>query len=468
MDKTPDRCPDHKKIIDDLSRKIEEQEKIIEELRKEKESLRRDLEKLKKDFDEYRVRHPENVGIKNGKPYYYMPETAAADHNTAEQQSEPKLEKKRSGARIGHRGYHRSTPDHVDEERTVSITQCPYCWSDLSDSATTRTRTIEGIPEIKPTVIRYTIERRYCSRCKKMVEPDFREALPKATLSLRTMLVIAYMKTVERLPAARTSEMLGDIFNLRVTKGEVMHIIHQLSIHLGSAYRNLVGRIRKAKSRYIDETSWRVDGKNRYMWAFVTEGESLYVTGSRSHEVPEKVLGKKHDGVDMHDGFSGYVKLAKITKNGQGWCWAHIIRDAKELIQYNESGGRYILGVLKHVFDMAKKLLEKPPEEISGEMLEALYDEFRQIDVPYESKKCSGFVRNQLKRKRDDIFRFVIDRSVEPTNNRVERAIRPIVICRKISGGSRSVRGARDFTRVYSVLETCRKRGKLPFRAKPG
>ena len=64
------------------------------------------------------------------------------------------------------------------------------------------------------------------------------------------------------------------------------------------------------------------------------------------------------------------------------------------------------------MFDMAKKLLEKPPEEISEEMLEALYDEFRQIDVPYETKKCSGFVRNQLKRKRDDLFRFVIDRSV--------------------------------------------------------
>ena len=309
MNKTPDRCPDHKKIIEDLSRKIEEQEKIIEELRKDKESLGRDLEKLKKDFDEYRVRHPENVGIKNGKTYYYMPETTAADHNIAEQ-SEPKPEKKRPGARISHRGYHRSTPGHVDEERTVSIRQCPYCWSDLSDSATTRARTIEGIPEIKPTVIRYTIERRYCSRCKKLVEPDFREALPKATLSLRTMLVIAYMKTVERLPAARVSEMMDDIFNFHVTKGEVMHIIHQLSIHLGSAYRNLVGRIRKAKSRYIDETSWRVDGKNRYMWVFVTEGETLYVTGSRSHEVPEKVLGK-HEGVDMHDGFSGYVKLAK-------------------------------------------------------------------------------------------------------------------------------------------------------------
>ena len=66
MDKTLSRSLEDQKIIDDLFMKIEEQKKIIEELRK-------NYEKLKKDFDEYRVRHPENVGIKNGKPYYYMP-----------------------------------------------------------------------------------------------------------------------------------------------------------------------------------------------------------------------------------------------------------------------------------------------------------------------------------------------------------------------------------------------------------
>ena len=304
MNKTPARCPDDQKVIDDLSRKIEEQEKI-------NEGLRKDLDKLKKEFNEYKIRHPENVGIKNGKPYYYKPETAAADQNPAEPQSESRPEKKKPGARIGHRGYHRSIPDHVDEERDVTITQCPHCWSNLSEWTTTRTRTIEGIPEIKPTVIRYTIERRYCSRCRKRVEPEIKEALPKATLSLRTMLVIAYMKTVERLPAARVSEMMRDLFSLHVTKGEVMNIVHQISRHLGPEYRRLVRRIRKAKARYMDETTWRIDGRNTYMWVFVTEAESLYVTGSRSHEVPLKTLGK-HRGVDMHDGFSAYIDLEEL------------------------------------------------------------------------------------------------------------------------------------------------------------
>jgi len=52
-----------------------------------------------------------------------------------------------------------------------------------------------------------------------------------------------------------------------------------------------VRRIRRSESRYIDETSWRVDGKNRYMWVIVTEAESLYVIGTRSHDVPKGYWG---------------------------------------------------------------------------------------------------------------------------------------------------------------------------------
>jgi len=120
------------------------------------------------------------------------------------------------------------------------------------------------------------------------------------------------------------------------------------------------------------------------------------------------------------------------------------------------------------VYGRARIMLDKPLETITESEMQSLHEEFMQIDVPYESRKCGGFVRNMLKRKRDDLFRFVIDRSVESTNNRAERSIRPMVTYRKVSGRSRSERGVRDFARVYSVLESMRKRGKLSFRYKPG
>ena len=458
MSKTPAKISDNDAIIEELKRElqdykniIENDSKIIDELHNEIDELKNGYEKIKKEFDEYKVRHPGNVGVKNGKAYEYKSE--------AKQESTDKI-KKKPGAVKGHKGYHRIAPDHIDRHIDVTMEQCPDCWNKLYKVVETRKRIIENIPVINPEIIEYNINRYYCNNCKRLVEPDIDAALPGAQLSLRTMLVIAFMKTVERLPVRRVYEIMENIFNIKVTIGEIMHIVKQLSKYLGKDYKKLVKRIRKAKARYIDETSWRINGKNTYMWAFVTEGETLYVTGSRSHNVPEKVL-KEHNGIDMHDGYSGYIKLAKISGNEQAWCWAHIIKDAKELIQYNREEGEYIYNTLKYVYSRAKDMLSKKPEDITESDLESLYEALLQIDVPYESKKCQGFVNNQLRRKRDDLFRFVINRSVESTNNKAERAIRPIVTYRKVSGGSRSQKGADYFTRVYSVMESYRKKGKL-------
>jgi hypothetical protein len=81
--------------------------------------------------------------------------------------------------------------------------QCPHCWSDLSESFTTRIRITEDITVIKPLSFRYAIERGYRSKCKRIVEPEINDALPNAYFSLRAMLVIVYMKTVERQRSRR-------------------------------------------------------------------------------------------------------------------------------------------------------------------------------------------------------------------------------------------------------------------------
>lgn len=45
--------------------------------------------------------------------------------------------------------------------------------------------------------------------------------------------------------------------------------------------------------------------------------------------------------------------------------------------------------------------------------------------------------------------------------------MRSIVTYRKVSGGTRSERGGRDFAAVYNILEPQRKKGKLTFRPDP-
>jgi hypothetical protein len=98
------------------------------------------------------------------------------------------------------------------------------------------------------------------------------------------------------------------------------------------------------------------------------------------------------------------------------------------------------------------------------------------LDSDYEHPKCSKFVDNLLKRKKEWLFQFVMNPDVEPTNNRAERALRPSVIHRRISGGSRTERGAEIYTTPYSIYYTSKLRKKnfiddtpvLIRRARPG
>ncbi len=48
---------------------------------------------------------------------------------------------------------------------------------------------------------------------------------------------------------------------------------------------------------------------------------------------------------------------------------------------------------------------------------------------------------------------------VKPDNNDAERALRPVVVHRKVSGGSRSDWGAKLVAQMFSFLETVRLQG---------
>ena len=54
---------------------------------------------------------------------------------------------------------------------------------------------------------------------------------------------------------------------------------------------------------------------------------------------------------------------------------------------------------------------------------------------------------------------FVYDTRVPPTNNLAERALRPLVVMRKITFGNRSQAGAERLATLMTVAETARRHG---------
>ena len=442
--------PRDQKIVDALKKAGKWKDKKLEEKKKK-------IEELEKELEEYRKRHPANVGVKNGKPYVISAgeNEPHEDVDNIDVNTTGKEGKRKPGAQEKHKGHYRIRRKITERINVHSNdTICPSYSSTLVHRGTRR-RVVEDIPEISPRVIQYRIDKMYCERCRKFYEPEITDALPRATFSLRTMLIVAYFRIGMRMSIENIGTTMDDIFGIRISEGELQNMLSQLSDNLGEEYEKLLAIIREAASRNMDSTSYPINGITYNLWTFLTKSESIFhISRSNGHDVPLTVLGK-HNGIDIHDRHSAFETLAGKTGNDQQYCWSHIICDAKELEDfYGEEGGR-IKRALQKIHNEGK---EFKGHGTMDDVDKLHHDLVFLLDTDYEHPKCRNFVKNLLKRKKEWIFAFVMHPEVESTNNRAERALRPSVIYRKVSGGSRTERGADIYARLSSIYYTSKLR----------
>ncbi len=74
-------------------------------------------------------------------------------------------------------------------------------------------------------------------------------------------------------------------------------------------------------------------------------------------------------------------------------------------------------------------------------------------------------LRTAIAKGRRNLFLFVTNRMLEPTNNSSERALRPSATFRKVTGGFRTDLGANLYADLRSVLESARRRAIPPLWA---
>ena len=91
---------------------------------------------------------------------------------------------------------------------------------------------------------------------------------------------------------------------------------------------------------------------------------------------------------------------------------------------------------------------------VEAELKEVLSQTVTQT-APSDTLRLSG----RLQRHWDEWFTFLSHPEVKPDNNDAERALRPIVVHRKVSGGARSDWGAQLVAQMFSFLETMRLQG---------
>ena len=439
----------------------EDPESVVLSRAERKELLRRfeqieeELCRTREEFERYKKRHPETVGVKFGKAY------------TLKTPTEPRSSGGKPGARPGHLPRLRPRPDHIDRRVHLPLTNCPECGNGrLSRIQETRTRVVEDLPSPRTEVTEYTVERRYCRTCRKLVEPSIPGVLPHAQLGLRLMHAVVQLKIRHRVTVEQIPPLLRSLYGVMVSEGEVHSMLEQMATAYGPVYERFREAMREAPSKYLDETPWWVSGQMAYLWVGATPTEAIYHIGrTRAHTEALELLGPTPKGILVHDRFVAYETVGTKTGLRHQACWFHLLGDSKELEEFLGEEGTQIHGVMKTVYRAAQRVAGRGTEAHVGQLWEAL--EGGLSNRQGSSVHGHRFVQTILA-LRERLFEFVRDPTVEGTNNRAERALRPAVVARKISGGSRSWRGARVFAILATVVQTLQLRSQDLIRDGPG
>ena len=76
-----------------------------------------------------------------------------------------------------------------------------------------------------------------------------------------------------------------------------------------------------------DETGWRQDGSNGYVWTFSTPSERYFLRRGRDKGVVDEVLDSSFSGVLVSDFYAAYNHYPGLKQR----CWAHLLRDIHDL-----------------------------------------------------------------------------------------------------------------------------------------
>ena len=98
---------------------------------------------------------------------------------------------------------------------------------------------------------------------------------------------------------------------------------------------DIVARIRGSPVVHADETGWREDGHNGYVWTFSTPTERYFLRQGRAKAVVDEALGTEFEGVLVSDFYAGCHHYDGPKQR----CWAHLLRDICDLrALYPEDG----------------------------------------------------------------------------------------------------------------------------------
>jgi len=347
-----------------------------------------------------------------------------------------------------------------------ALDACPTCGMPLVGGSVKRRREVIEVPVVPAVVTEHLFLERCCPHCRTRHTPavDLGETVVgKQRFGVALVSLIATLREEARLPIATIRWYLQTFHALSVSVGAIVGALRQVARAAAATVESIREEIRGSPVAHGDETGWREDGVNGYVWVFCTPVAQYFARGSRAGAMVETVLGEEFAGVLVSDFYVGYQHYPGVKQK----CWAHLLRDVHDLrVAHPDDAEVQAWAVAIHeVYRRAVAWKGAHAEDgAARQQAETVFmRELRAVYAPYTEARTPQRVLSQRMAKHlHELFVFVRERDVPPDNNEAERALRHLVTSRKISGGTRSTVGSATKMTLASLFGTWRRDGHQP------
>jgi transposase len=350
---------------------------------------------------------------------------------------------------------------------THALDHCPDCGTALGGGSLKRTREVIDLAPVAVQVIAHQYVERVCPLCRKRWTPAValrEQVVGRQRLGLRLVSLIVTLREVGRLPVRTIQWYLATVHGLQLSVGAITTASQRVAHAAQDDVAAIREQVRASPAVHADETGWRTDGRNGYVWTFSTPQARYFTHGRRTKDVVDTVLGPEFSGVLCSDFYAAYTHYPGLKQR----CWAHLLREIHDLRQVvaDDPDLDDWAAAVHALFLEARDTAYRTPEQRAraaadyrARLLALAHRVSADADAPARSLGA------RMERFVGDLFVFVTEPDVAPTNNLAERSLRPLVTRRKISGGCRSDAGTEATMALASLFGTWQLQGHNPYTA---
>jgi transposase len=423
---------------------------LNQELRSENKQLKQKIEvlevkvsKLQTELEKHKVKPNQPP---SSKPYF--------EKNNSEN---PKT---KPGQKLGHSGISRTTPQEIHKTVEYRLDSCQHCGSnELDQTPKPRSKVITDL-EFKVVNTKEIYHDVICKTCGQKSMPVSIHGTSKSPFGKVFQTLITYLRSVGGVTIRPIENLFRDFFKLNVSDSSISNTEIRLSKYSLQEYNQYLELVKNAQFSHKDETSYRVNGKNHWVWVYDSIKHVFYrLDQSRGMTVLNTDFGLNSVQISINDCYAGYNRFKT-----QQICWAHLIREAeahaeKENATIHE---RKLFYALQMLYKRAKDFVATDPnQELRQQERVALENTLSNIMRSLTTK--SDFLEricHRLNERLMHCFLFVEIKGLPSTNNQAERSLRPFVIHRKISFGSKSIAGAQAKVIFKTIFENAKRQGQ--------